>query len=50
MQIKKNVIILKKNSFHFFLIVLWNFRYWIVFVTRLIQITVWNKYFIYKHF
>lgn len=33
MQIKKLVIILKKNSFHFFFIVLWNFRYWIVFVT-----------------
>lgn len=32
MQIKKFVIILKKNSFHF-IIVLWNFRYWIVFVT-----------------
>lgn len=30
---KKYVIILKKNSFHFFFIVLWNFRYWIVFVT-----------------
>lgn len=33
MQIKKLVIILKKNSFHFVFIVLWNFRYWIIFVT-----------------
>lgn len=33
MQIKKYVIILKKNIFHFFFIVLWIFRYWIVVVT-----------------